>query len=112
MLRRPLYLARYAASENKHEHKSHDFAAKKAPAHLLVRLLHEPLHVVVNLDHFLVCLFDVVGHAVQRHILLTCLRLEILGLALDHVRLCEDTVNDLVLLADVLLLLLKDLLIV
>jgi len=99
-------------SKNKHQYQDHNFTAEHSPAHLLIGFLHESLHVVVDLDHFLIGLLNIVGYAIQCHILLSSLSLEILRLSLDDISLCKDSINNLVLLANVILLLLQDLLVV
>lgn len=102
----------FRRSKNKHQHQSHNFTAEHAPAHLLVCFLHESLHVVVDLDHFLIGLLDIASYAIKCYILLSSLSLEILCLSLDDISLGQDSINNLILLSNMILLLLKDLLVV
>ena len=97
--------------ENENEEED-DLAAEYAPAHILISLLHKALHVVVYLDHLLVCAIDVISDLIERCILVRGLCLEVLGLALDHVGGCEDLVNLFVLFVDVSLLLIQNLAII
>ena len=85
------------SDKDKHEQKS-NLAAEHTPAHALVGLLHEPLHIVVDLDHARVRRVDVVGDLVQSIVLIAQLRLHVLRLTLHHARHCQDLVDLAVLL--------------
>jgi len=106
------YLRAQTRSHENEDEEEDDLAAEHAPAHVLIGLLHQALHVVVYFDHLLVCALNVVSDLVERCILVRGLCLEVLGLALDHVGGCEDLVDLFVLLVDVSLLLIQNLTIV
>ena len=78
----------------------------------MVGLLHQPLHVIIDFNHLLVCAFNVVSNLVKLGILVGRFSLEVLGLVLDHVGGSQNFIDFFVLLIYVSLLLFKDLTVV
>ena len=96
-------------SDKNEDEEEDDFAAKDSPTHFLIRFLHQSSHVVVDFDHFFIGAFNVVSHSIELLVLVVCFSLEILRLSLNHVGSCQNLINLVVLLINVLLLLFEDL---
>ena len=75
----------------------------------MIRFLHQPLHIVVNLHHLLISAFDIIAKLVKRLILVISFGFEVLCLSLDHIGRRYNFINFLVLFANVSFLLIEHL---
>ena len=94
----------------KEQEQECNFAAQHTIAHLLVGLLHQPLHVVVDLDHLGVGVINVTCQSIQLLVLVAQFSTRVLSLPRDNSRDSNQLINLPVLLIHVPSLLLENLL--